>query len=190
MRRLPAFPFFETRHLRRSSGSRCAPAARLAFPGRAAYQGIRPRCCTRQPPPACSTTFPAIRCRSARPAGFMTARDGLRLRFARFARDRPAAQGHRHHPARPQRVHREIFRDDPRLQRPRPRLGDRRLARPGRFGPHAARPGARLYRQFLRLCPRPRAVLRGGRAARLPRRRSTCSATRPARWWRCSPRPP
>ena len=51
-------------------------------------------------------------------AGFLTARDGMRLRYARFGATGAPAQGHGHHPARPQRMHREIFRDDPRSSAP------------------------------------------------------------------------
>ena len=43
---------------------------------------------------------------------FLTARDGKKLRYGRFDAAGAAAQGHRRRPSRPQRVHREIFRDD------------------------------------------------------------------------------
>ena len=168
MKRLPAFPFRKTRRLSparlRAMRTPFALLFRVALPISIGSRDAA-HACHHQPVPR----HPRQSASGAGDGGFMTARDGLRLRYARFAATgRPLKGTVVILPGRNECIEKyfETIRD----------LSARGLGSAivdwrgqGDSGRTAARPGARLYRQFLRLCPRPRAVLRGDRAARLPR---------------------
>ena len=91
------------------------------------------------------------------------------------------AQGHGDHPSRPQRVHREIFRDD-RATSPRAASASRPSTGAARAAPTGccATRSAAMSRDFQDYVRDLDQLLRGGRPARLPRTLLRAGAIRPA----------